>query len=311
MRKIIVIVLSAFLVFAYQSCAKAPSTARESPAVAATIFPLCDIARNIGGDKIDVIEILPAGASPHTYALAPRQVRQLEGVKVVFSVGHGLDDWTNSILDALPAVKRVVVDKGVHLKEYASQGEHEGEHTQTEAEHHHHEGANPHYWLSIDNGKIIARNIADEVMQLDPANADYYRTNLDTYLSKLDAAKQGIEARIRELPSKKMIAFHDAWFYYADEFGLEIVGTFEPSPGKQPTPRYLAELHKKARSHNVKAVFSEPQLSNETIAAFVGDIGLKLHVLDPLGGVEGRNSYIELFNYNTDIITGALSDERR
>ena len=94
----------------------------------------------------------------------------------------------------------------------------------------------------------------------------------------------------------------------ADEFGLEIVGAFEPFPGKQPTPRYLAALQEKARSHGVTALFSEPQLSNQAVAAFVGDIGLKLYVLDPLGGVEGRGGYIELLEYNTDIIVKALSD---
>jgi len=124
---------------------------------------------------------------------------------------------------------------------------------------------------------------------------------------ELDSLSTRIRAHIDMLPDKKMITFHDAWAYFAEEFGLEIVGTFEPFPGKQPTPRYLAELQDVARRNKVKAVFSEPQLSDQAIASFVKDIGLELYVLDPLGGIEGRDSYIKLLTYNTDVIVEALS----
>ena len=287
-------------------CSKGPSATESGPSVAATIFPLCDIARNIAGDKLEIINILPPGSSPHTYSLTPRQVRRLEGVRVVFSVGYGLDDWTDTLLDTLPNLRKVVVDRGIDLMESAEAGKHE----HAGGGHNRHEGANPHYWLSIENGKQIARNIAEEIIGLDAANEGYYRANLGAYLSKLDAAKARSEERISRLPRKDIMTFHNAWIYFAEEFGLEVVGAFEPFPGKQPTPRYLTDLHDKAQEYGLKALFSEPQLSSETVAAFVSDIGLKLYVLDPLGGVEGRDSYIGLFEYNTDIIVEALSDGR-
>jgi ABC-type Zn uptake system ZnuABC Zn-binding protein ZnuA len=281
-----------------QGCSKGPQSTTGRPKIAATIFPLQDIARNIAGDRFDVVGILPPGASPHTYAPSPRQVGELQSVALVFSIGHGLDDWTDTLVDMLPNARKIVVDDGVHL---IKSGEHADAHDR-------HEGSNPHYWLAIGNGRRIARNIAEKIIKLDPTGEDYYRTNLEAYISKLDAAEQSIRKRIAGLATKKMLTFHDAWAYYADEFGLEIVGSIEPFPGKSPTPRYLAGLHEKAKEHDVTALFSEPQLSSETVASFTDDLGLKLYVLDPLGGAEGRNGYIELLEYNTGIIIEALSD---
>ncbi len=306
MRRITFVCSIVLLLFWHQGCSEGPSTAPGKPKIAASIFPLYDIVRNVTGDEAEVVEILPPGASPHTYELTPQQARRLQGVAVVFRIGHGLDEWTDTVADILPDVKRVVVDEGIRLlkeSDVGGAGEHAAE------GHGEHGGVNPHYWLSTDNGKLIAANVEKEMSRLDPKNESRYRANLEAYLSKLDAAKKEIEERLKGISTRKMITFHDAWAYYADEFGLEIVGTFEPFPGKLPTPRYLAELSRMARENNVTNLFSEPQLSNAAIEQFASDMGLKLYVLDPLGGVEGRESYIETLMYNTNIIAGALSDE--
>ena len=309
MRRAIIIILFGMAAALVQGCSKGPEPAAEKPKIAATIFPIYDIVRNIAGDKMEIIGILPPGAGPHTYGVSPRQVRELEGVGVVFSVGHGLDDWIDTLIETLPNVKKVVVDKGVHLIELSSDEEREGRERGDLA--HRDKGGNPHYWLSIENGKSIARNITAEVIKLDPAGESEYAANLDAYLSQLDSAGERIKEKIAGLPTKKIMTFHDAWVYYADEFGLEIVGTFEPFPGKQPTPKYLARLYDEVGRHGVTSLFSEPPLSSETVASFVSDMGLKLYVLDPLGGVEGRAGYIELLEYNTEVIVKALSNGRR
>jgi len=292
MRKVILLCSMSILLLWSQGCSKTPSTAPAKPKVAGTIFPLFDIARNIVGDKMDAVQILPPGASPHTFELTPQQVRQLQGGKVIFKIGHGLDDWTNTIADVLPDAKMVVVDKGIKL--IYSGGEEE------------HGGANPHYWLSLSNGMIIAKNIEEEAAKLDPQNEVYYKTNLDAYLAKLEAAEKEIAGKLGNLPNKNLITFHDAWVYFAEEFGLKIVGNFEPSPGKQPTPRDMAELEQKVRQYHIKAVFSEPELSSAAIEPFVKDMGVKLYVLYPLEGLGGQESYIAVLEYNADIIAKAL-----
>ena len=291
-RTRITIVLLILLLFWSSGCSKPqPST---KPKIAATIFPLCDIARNIVGDRMDVVEILPPGASPHTYQVTPQHVEGLRGVRIIFRIGHGLDDWAGAIADVAPDAGVVVVDKGIRLI-YSTEGGRE------------HGAANPHYWLSPDNGMIIARNIEQEVARLDSRNEPYYKTNLETYLAKIAAAKKEVEQELSGLPDRTIITFHDAYAYLAAGFGLNIVGTFEPSPGKEPTPGDLARLERNVRAYHIKAVFTEPELSSAAVESFVKDMGLTVYVLDPLGGFDQRDSYIALLKYDAAILAKALS----
>lgn len=295
--------LCVLVLLLHHGCSREPQST-EHIKVAATIFPLYDITRNVVGERGEVLVLLPAGASPHTYDVTPQQARQLQGVRVVFKVGHELDDWTDALIDIWPGVEAVVVDKGITPRLSGDSEEHE-----ESAEHaHEHEGMNPHYWLSVRNGEMIARNIAEEMIRIDPAHAGTYSANLERYLAELSDARREIDAHLSGLPDKRIVTFHDAWGYFADEFGLEVVATFEPFPGKQPTPRYLAELQRRVDELGVKVLFSEPQLSTETIAPFAKDLGLKLSILDPIGGIEGRDTYIELLRYNARAIAEALSD---
>jgi zinc transport system substrate-binding protein len=91
---------------------------------------------------------------------------------------------------------------------------------------------------------------------------------------------------------------HDAWYYFAKSFGLEVVGVYEPSGGEEPTPGHIADLGRKVHENNIKIFFSEPQLSEEGAKAFANDNRLDVRVLDPIGGVSSRNSYEEIIRYN-------------
>ncbi|GAB4338101.1 MAG: metal ABC transporter substrate-binding protein [Candidatus Abyssubacteria bacterium] len=292
------IVLLGVWVISWQGCAPEPSQNKE-PKIAATIFPLYDITRNVVGEKFETLVILPPGGSPHTYDLSPQQAMRLEAVALVFAIGHGLDDWTASVIEVAPRAKKVIVDKDMELKTFAENHDEGVEHA--------HEGVNPHYWLSITNAKIIAGNVAEEMISFDPQNEAYYRENLEQYRRELDVLKEEIQARLSGLERREMIVFHDSWQYYADEFGLQIVAAFEPSPGKPPTPKHLAELHEAVETYTIRSVFSEPQLSKTTIEQFVSDLGLTLFVLDPIGGVGEVDSYVKLMRYNTETIAEALS----
>ena len=164
-----------------------------------------------------------------------------------------------------------------------------------------------HYWLSILNAKKIVENIKNELTGIDPGNADVYKENLDNYLVELDKLENDLRVRLADVKTRKMVTFHNAWQYFADEFDLDIVVTFEPFPGKEPTAKYLEELNKVVKEDNIKVIFSEPQMSNDVLKPFAKDLGLELFVLDPLGGDEGRDSYIETMEYNGNILFEALN----
>jgi zinc transport system substrate-binding protein len=139
-------------VFLLIPVAGANAAAEGSMELGATIFPAADIARRIAGPGSRIIQILPAGASPHTFDLAPGKVLELQDARLIFKIG-GVDDWIDGIAESLPRARMVVLHDGVSLKPFHDDG-------------HHHAGAeksrqqdfDPHYWLSAENGAVMARN---------------------------------------------------------------------------------------------------------------------------------------------------------
>lgn len=259
------------------------------PRVAATIFPIYDIARNIAGNKMDVLLIAPPGASPHTFEITPERVKELQGAKIIFAIGHGLDAWASQTAEALPGSEVITVDNNIDLMADEESS-----------------GANPHYWLSLANARIISTNILNELKAADPASSEYYDQNAAGFLSELELADQEIKTILGRITDKNIITMHDAWPYFARDYGINVVATFEPYPGSEPTPQYLAELSRTAKKYNVKTIFSEPQLSSQLLSAFLEDLGMNLAVLDPEGGLPGRESYIDLMKFNAQSIHGAL-----
>ncbi|MBU2566034.1 metal ABC transporter substrate-binding protein [Patescibacteria group bacterium] len=284
-------------------------TSENRIVVATTIFPLFSIANEIAGEKITVINILPPGASPHTFEPSPNTIAELQSAKILFSIGHGADDWTKNLISQpeLDDLKLVYVDDGINIKSIQSENNvTEINLNSTEEEHDEHGSEDPHYWLSGVNGELIAKTIELEFENLDPANKDTYQKNLDVFLKNLETVNQNIIKSFATLPNKSIITHHGAWFYFADAYGLNIQGVFELAPGLEPTANDIARLQSAITSKKVAAVFIEPQLSSQIVQSFIGDTGARVGVLDPLGGVENRMSYIELLQYNAQIIENAL-----
>lgn len=279
--------------------------AKEGVVVAATIFPLADIARNVAGPHAEVVQVLPAGASPHSFSPRPADIVKLQEAKAMFMIGHGLDDWALELTQSLPGMEPLVLNEGIELMEFEHEHGHEDE-EENENEEEHEEGLDPHYWLSPTNAKLIARNVAEYLAQLDPQNADAYQENLASYEDKLDSLREEVGQILFEKENRHLVVFHDSWNYFAREFGLEVVGTFQPSPGQEPSPAQLAELYHLVEENDVKTIYSEPQLSPEVLRPFLEDMGLELAVLDPLGGTEGRLSYADLILHNARIIAQSL-----
>lgn len=290
---------------------KEQTTEKEKMKIATTIFPLYDIIRQVGGDKIDPILILPPGSSPHTYEISPNKIKEAQGTKLFFVIGAGVDDWALNIANAINNVEIVDMDEYISLEpfehqehedkekgEYEEKEEHEDEHQQGDFD--------PHYWLSPDNAKIMAKEIASQLSNLDKEQTKYYENNAQAFVKKLSEKETEWKNKLTELNKKDLVVFHDAWGYFADYFGLSILTTFEPFPGKSPSPQYIIELQNKVKKHNISALFVEPQLSKAAITTLAQDLNVKIETLDPLGGVEDRDDYIKLIDYNISNIIKAL-----
>ncbi len=295
--------------FIYWVIQKKSSVTNSRIVIATSIFPLADITRAIVGDKMEVVNLVPPGSSPHTFTITPSDIKKLKQAKIIFIIGDPLDSWTKEITSSLDNITIYPVNQGVKLRTFAEWQKYYQEKTiLKESEDNHDQLIDPHYWLSPTNGKIIAQNIYEQIIKLDPQNKNYYAKNLQNFKKQIDQTITTIKSELKDLPQKNIIVFHDSWNYFANEFGLNIVGVFVPAPGKEPSPKYLASLHKSAKKFNIKSVFAEPQLSLETVRPFIADLNLKLYILDPLGGVPPRDSYINILLYNAQTIKQALSE---
>lgn len=279
--------------------ASRPVRPPKREAVAVTVFPLYDLVRNMTPDDVEVILLLPPGASPHTFEPTPSTVKALERSKVLFAFGHGVDDW---IIDVALATDTPVVNNysGIELREYGEDAV--NGHDEDADDYHEHEGTDPHYWLSMQNAIAMTATITVELTSRFPEEKDEITAHHNSILGRLRDADYRIRKELDALENRKMVTLHGAWYYFAEEYGLEVIATFEPSPGREPTPQQLAELGKAAAAAGVRTVYSEPQLSAETVESFVRDNGLGIAVLDPLGGTEGRESYIDMMLYNASTI---------
>ncbi len=271
-------------------------TYRERPQAVATIFPLYDIGRNIAGERVDMHMLLRPGASPHTFSLSPGDIKKISGASVIFAVGESLDEWSIQAAEAAGIEEVYKVSEGVNLR--ASAEDHS---------HGHNGDWDPHYWLSIENAEIIAENIYDKLSEKFPEDRGYFKENLEAYLEELEEADRKIRETLSEVQGRKLVVKHDAWGYFAEEYGLEIAGFFSSSSAHETTQRHMKSLYENVRKEGVKAVFYEPQFSVETVEQFAGDLGLELFMIDPLGGHEERDSYINMMLYNAEKISRGLN----
>jgi len=277
--------------------------------VAATIYPLYDIVKTVGGDKIDPILILPPGSSPHIYEASPTQIKEMQNIKLLFVIGAGVDIWGENIAKSVKNAEVFDLDQYITLQPFEHQEyKHEEETLEEddEKDEHHHGGMDPHYWLSPDNAKIMAKQVADKLALLDPTNKSYYESQAQNFVSALSVKDLEWKNKINRLTKKDLIVFHDSWGYFASHFGLKIVATFEPFPGKSPSAQYLINLQKEAKEHKITALFVEPQLSKEAVTTLAKDLKVKVSILDPLGGIDKRDSYINMIDYNINNIYEAL-----
>jgi ABC-type Zn uptake system ZnuABC Zn-binding protein ZnuA len=261
--------------------------------------------RQVAGSAVEVVLLVPPGASPHTFTVKPGTARALTGCAAVFTIGHGLDDWAARLAQEAGVTRTIVTDVGVPLR----RGYHEHHGTgparsQSAAA----DAVDPHYWLSIPNAIRMVQFIAEVLGQLDPGARAEYEQRAAAYQEQLRHADAEIRRLLSDLPRRDIATFHMAFAYFADTYGLNVVAVFEPAPGKEPGPRYVEAFQRQVRAHKLHTVFIEPQLSEAALRGLSQDLGITLRKLDPEGGSHGVESYIALMHYNAAQIAVTLRE---
>jgi zinc transport system substrate-binding protein len=286
-----------------------PATAKIK--VAASILPLGDFCQKIGGAQVEVHVLVPPGASPHVFEPSPTAVAKATAARVFVYVGAGLDPWAERLLKAQRTPGQAVVEAvaGIPLIQDVGEQEHEkpaaGEHK--EAGRHHHEAGNPHVWLDPVLAQDICRRIAQALIRVDPAHKNVYEVNLAQYMGQLEDLDRDIKKTVATFRQRDYVSFHPAYAYFARRYGLREVGVIEAAPGREPSPGHLQRIIAAIKKTGVKAVFAEPQLSPRVAEVIAQEAGVKVLLLDPLGGRPPYGSnYIQLMRINLAVLAQAM-----
>ncbi|MFZ1058005.1 MAG: metal ABC transporter substrate-binding protein, partial [Candidatus Rokuibacteriota bacterium] len=286
--------------------------------VAATIVPLGDFCQRLGGDLVQVQVLIPPGASPHVFEPAPSVMAKASRARVFVYIGAGLEPWAAKLLRARGPGDLAVVEaaRGIPLLGMAAHHHEHGEaeardhadhHPDKEEAHDHHSAGNPHIWLDPVLVQEICRKIAAAFIQADPGHRAQYEANLKSYLAALDELNREIESRARSWRLRNFVSFHPSFSYFAKRYNLHEVGTIEESPGREPTPRHLQDLVAAVRRFGIKVVFAEPQFNPRVAEVIAQEAGVKVLMLDPVGGRPPYGSdYLKLMSYNLAVLDQAL-----
>lgn len=278
MRSLLFVLL---LLLLQNGCSASPESGRLR--IVTSIAPLAYFAERIGGDRIAVSVMVPPGGNPHSYEPTPRQMSALSDAALFVKAGSGVEfelDWMPRMLSLNPELRVCDASEGVTLismnrQEPADEEAHHGD-----AAHHHHGRFDPHYWLSPENGVVIARNIEKALVHADPSHRERYAANADELVAELEALHLDIRNRLAPLKNRSFLVFHPAWGYYAAAFGLKQIAAEEE--GKTLTPRQLQEVIELARAAGIRVVFVSPQFSTLQAEAIARDIGGVTGTVDPL-----------------------------
>jgi ABC-type Zn uptake system ZnuABC Zn-binding protein ZnuA len=277
----------------------------EPAKVVVSIEPYGDLVRQLAADLASVEVIMPPGASPHTFELTPRMAAGLANADLVVLNG-GVDEWLHDMVVAVnPDVR--VVEALVTLEATLAAREPEsgpGDAPGNTSAAHDHDGRNPHVWLDPSLAAEVLQEVGKVLAEVDPANRATYLERALVLGEELAALDTELALTLEPVAGAPFIPFHDAWPHFARRYGLDLVMEIEPFPGREPSPRYLAEVVSAIRRSGAPAIFNEVGLSDRPARVLAAEAGVEVHLLDPLGGT--RESYQDMMRRNVATILDAL-----
>jgi zinc transport system substrate-binding protein len=287
--------------------------------VAASIGPLGDFCRKIGGGRVEVTVLIPPGASPHVFEPTPQAVAKATKARVLVYIGAGLDPWAERLLktregEYLVAIEAtaglpLITDLDSHAgrKEAPSASGHGHRSDNLPERDHGHSQGNPHIWLDPVFAQDTCRRIAAGLIQADPQHRQTYDKNLGAYLGELKSLDQEIAQRVSTFSIREFVSFHPSFTYFARRYGLTEMGVIEIAPGREPTPGHIRKIVKNIRRSGVRVVFAEPQLSSRVAEVIAREAGVRVLMLDPLGGRHPYgDDYLQMMRHNLATLEQAM-----
>jgi zinc transport system substrate-binding protein len=279
-----------------------------------SFYPMYDFASKIGGDKIDAVNMVPAGTEPHEWEPTAADITGLEEASVFIYNGAGMEHWVEDVLESIQNDSLIAVEasKGLTLLEgHHDDEEHSEEEEHSDEDEHSHGEFDPHVWLDPMNAKAEMESIKNSFIQADPDNKDYYEANYTKYAAEFDALDKEFRDAITSLPNKDIIVAHQAFGYLCSAYGLNQVPVEGLAPDSEPDPARVAEIIEFAKEHDVKVIFFEELVSPKVAEVIASAIGAKTDVLSPVEALndeqmENGEDYFTVMRHNLEALKAAL-----
>jgi zinc transport system substrate-binding protein len=293
---------------------------RSSPAMAASdenksqklsvltsFYPMYDFAVKIGGERVDVTNLVPTGTEPHDWEPAAADIVGLEKAAVFVYNGAGMEHWVDDVLGVLQNQRLIAVKASEGIKLLEGHHHHEGEGEDEDED----EVYDPHVWLSPENAKSEMENIKNALAQVDPDGKSYYEANYEKYAAECDLLDKEFKDTIASLTKKDIVVTHQAFGYICDRYGLEQVPIAGLSPDSEPDPRRMAEIIDFVKEHDVKVIFFEELVSPKVAEAIATATGATTDMLNPIeglgdGGISSDVDYFTAMRRNLRSLVTAL-----
>ncbi len=257
---VIVILIITAAVIGYLSSQQANNKPDGKIGVVVSLGPEVEWVNAVGGDKVSVTLMVPSGADPHTYEPLPNQLVQVSKAKMYAEIGSSIEfenNYMDKIKEANPSMLVVNTSQGINLIPNTA----ENEATTMD----------PHVWVDPKNAKIMVNNIYQGLMEVDPADKEYFKKNRDQYLDQLDQLDKNTTEQLKGKQNTTILIFHPAFGYYAKDYNLTQIGAMVND--EEPSPRRLAMMINIAKQDNITTLYTEPQYDPKFMQTVASQIG--------------------------------------
>lgn len=279
MKKLLPIIMTLSLLLT--SCGKVEEKS-DKPQVYTSFYAMYDFARMVGGDDIDLHNVVPTGTEPHDFEPTAADMAKLSKADVFIYNGMGIDEWAEKVADTLPETVNVVCAS---------------EKINTD-------GADPHVWLSLKNARTQLEAVSSALSEADSANAENYATRLAEYSEKIDALETEYENA--GLSGKKLFVTHGAYGYLCDDFGMEQVALEGISGDSDPSPAQMAKIVDEIKAEGAKCIFYDPLEGDKMANAVAKEAGIEALALYTFEGDSEDRDYITIMQTNLEQLKKSL-----
>ena len=255
-----IIVSSIFASHANSTMANTTNTSTKKLNIVASISPIINIIKNMGGNKVDLTGLVPEGINSHMFELIPSDVVKVNNADLI--IIDGLETNIEEVAEeARSKNTRLQIlrlgDNMITPEQWVfdfSFPKEVGD-------------PNPHLWLNVAYAIKFANLTRDKLIEMDPQNTQYYSTNTDRYISLLKKLDHGIKQAVQTVPlqNRKLLTYHDSWAYFAPRYNMTVIGAVQPSDFGEPTPQEVARIIEQIRTEKVPAIFASEVFPTEVI----------------------------------------------